>query len=417
MTRWLSLVGTFLALLSASVPLYAESARQGQSGRLVIVGGGLKADNAAVYRSFLDARPENAPTVVIVPTASGEPTSSAEAARDAMIGHGAATDDIVIAKIAIEDDPATRTVDESRWADNIASEIELAKIRKAGAIWFTGGDQSRITRLLLTEAGEDTPYLAAIRARHSSGVVIGGTSAGAAIMSGAMITGGDAIGALLPGEIGEELGLARGLHFLRGVLVDQHFGERARLGRLAVALARLQRVSPIGFGIDEDTALVVHPGQERAKVVGAGYVTILDARSARASLGDSVSIEGLIVGLAANGDGIDLRTGSVEPAWYRKDTRGREYFDRTALSGGGMAVAGTGLADVIGEALMDNSAASEVVRYSFSGDRGVAYRFARQDTSRAAWGRDEADDAAYAISGVRFDIEPVIVSIRSLEKE
>lgn len=385
-------------------------------GQLVIVGGGLKADNAAVYRSFLDARPEGASQIVVIPAASGEPSASAQATRDAMVRHGAAPEDIVIAQIALRDDPGTRTIDESRWANNVNTDSEIAKVEAAGAIWFTGGDQSRITSLLLTAEGEDTPYLTAIRARHKAGAVLGGTSAGAAIMSGAMITGGDAIGALLPGEVGEELGLARGIHFLRSALVDQHFGERARLGRLAVALMQLQKISPIGFGIDENTALVVQPGQAKARVVGAGSVTVLDARTAKAASGNRIAIQELVLGLAGNGDLIDIAGGSVEAAWYRKPTAGREYFSEAAPSGGGMAVAGSALEDVIGEALMDNSASQEVVRYSFSGGLGIAYRFTQERSSRAAWGRDPEGNPAYSISGVRFDIEPVTISITASEE-
>lgn len=80
-----------------------------------------------------------------------------------------------------------------------------------------------------------------------------------------------------------------------------------------------------------------------------------------------------------------------------------------------MAIQGTTLAEVIGEALMDNSASNEVVRYSFSGDLGIACRFSQTDVSSAAWGRDEGGKPAYSISRVGFDIEPVDVSIRPLE--
>ncbi len=401
----------FLFLLAALPrPAFAE-------GHLVIVGGGLKVDNEAVYRAFLDARPDGSPGILIIPAASGEASASAAAARDAMVKHGASSAGIAIAEIALKDDPGTRTVDESRWARNVDSEEELAKIGNAGAIWFTGGDQSRITGLLLTNSGEDTPYLAAIRGRYAAGAVIGGTSAGAAIMSGAMLTGGDSIGALLPGEVGEEISLARGLHFLRSTLIDQHFGERARLGRLAVALIRLKKALPMGLGIDEDTALVVQPGQLSATIIGGGYVTVLNAAGATASPGEHAHITDLSVSLAGEGDEIDLTDGSVKPAWYRKDTKGREYFERAAPEGGGMAVQGTMLAEVIGEALMDNAASDEVVRYSFSGDLGIAYRFSQTNSSRAAWGRDEAGKAAYSISGVGFNIEPVAVSIRPLGDE
>ena len=232
-----------------------------------------------------------------------------------------------------------------------------------------------------------------------------------------MITQGDSIGALLPGDAGEEVLLARGLHFLRNNLIDQHFGQRARLGRLAVALVQLRKALPIGLGIDENTALVVQPGQQSATIVGAGYVTVLNAAEASASPAQPARITGLTVGLAANGDVIDLADGAVKPAWYRKDTKDREYYERAVPPVGGMAAQGAMLADVIGEALMDNANAEEVVRYSFSGDRGVAYRFTQTDASRAAWGRDEAGKAAYAISDVQFDIEPISVSIQPIEEK
>ena len=85
------------------------------------------------------------------------------------------------------------------------------------------------------------------------------------ITGGAGYIGSHMVWALL--DAGEDVGLARGLHFLRNNLIDQHFGERARFGRLAVALIRLKKALPIGLGIDENTALVVAPGQRSATIL------------------------------------------------------------------------------------------------------------------------------------------------------
>ena len=219
-----------LALLALAGPARAEE------GTLVIVGGGLEPGNAAVHKAFLNARPADAPAIVIIPAASGEPQTSADSFAEALVSHGAKANDIAAIRLAMIDDPATEDVDESRWAANAASaeeivrrlflicEKEIAKISKAGAIWFTGGDQSRITALLIGADGRETPMLAAIRQRLREGAVVGGSSAGAAIMSDPMITQGDTLAALLPGSPGEPMALGRGLGFVTGALVDQPRG-------------------------------------------------------------------------------------------------------------------------------------------------------------------------------------------------
>lgn len=147
-------------------------------------------------------------------------------------------------------------------------------------VWFNGGDQSRLTAVL---AG--TPLLAAIRARYEAGAVIGGTSAGAAVMSDSMLTGRQRRpGADTIGYFGDEyprvarasIELVPGFAFLPGALVDQHFIRRERHNRLLAAV--LERPGMIGVGIDEGTALEVRGGMW--SVVGASAVMIYDARRA-----------------------------------------------------------------------------------------------------------------------------------------
>ncbi len=396
-----------LGLSSVFAPAVAA-----QAGSLVIVGGGLEPGNSHIYEAFLQARPADAIRIVIIPAASEEPSLAAESVRKTLVRHGANEAEIAIIRLAMIDDPSTESVNESRWSEAARSADEIAKLAGAGAIWFTGGDQSRISGLLINPDGSDTPMLAKIRSRHGRGAVIGGTSAGAAMMSVGMITGGDSVGALLPGGVGEELLLARGLGFLKTGLVDQHFGQRARLGRLAAALMLLQDRSRVGFGIDEDTALVVSGDQTQASVVGAGYVTVLDARTAKSNLAAHKRISGLLLGLAAHGDTIRLPNGEVMPALFRKPTGGREYFNAEPVDAGGMAIAGSNLASVIGEGLLDNSAADQIVRHSFAGGAGVTYSFTQGPSARGWWGRDPAGRARYAADGVGFDIVPISVTIR-----
>jgi cyanophycinase len=397
-----------LALLAS-----AATAARAEGGTLVIVGGGLDPANAEVWGALLEARPADARAIAIIPAASGEAGASAAAAARALERHGARPEEIVTIRLAAVDDRDTPDVDESTWARNAHDPAEIAAIARAGAIWFTGGDQARITATLVEKDGSDTPMLAAIRQRLAAGAAVGGTSAGAAIMSVGMIGQGDTLGALLPGDAGEPLVLTRGLGFLPGALVDQHFGERARLGRLAAALTDNAAIQRIGLGIDEDTALVVALGARSARVAGSGYVTLLDARAARrAQPGGRIAIEGLALSLAGAGDAIDLAAMQVTPAPVRKPTKGREYVERPLPGGGGMGYGDQSLAGVVGEGLLDNAAATHAERVTFAGSDGVIYRFVETAASRGWWGRDNAGRARYTVDGVAFDITPITVEIR-----
>ncbi|WP_141736230.1 cyanophycinase [Oligoflexus tunisiensis] len=143
-------------------------------------------------------------------------------------------------------------------------EKSLAAIESASGVFFTGGDQFRITSLL-----GGTRVDALLHARHEDGLVLAGTSAGASMMSTTMIIEGSAHDTARVGMVR----LGAGLEFLPGVLIDQHFAQRGRINRLLSAIAEYPH--HLGIGIDENTALVVH-GHE-FEVIGTGSVTVIDA--------------------------------------------------------------------------------------------------------------------------------------------
>jgi cyanophycinase len=180
------------------------------------------------------------------------------------------------------------------------SDSVVEAIERATGVFFTGGSQLRITRLL-----GDTRLDRALHRRHERGLVVAGTSAGAAMMSGVMITGVQPAAPHRAGTV--ELG--RGMEFLPGVLIDQHFEERGRLRRLVAAVA--QNPHDLGIGIDEDTAIVVEGGVFR--VVGKGAVTVVDAGQLSYTNmgvikpGDPLSIYDLRIHILSAGHGFDLR--------------------------------------------------------------------------------------------------------------
>jgi cyanophycinase len=137
----------------------------------------------------------------------------------------------------------------------------------AKVIFFSSGDQVRITSRL-----GGTVLCDAIRKLYDSGVTLAGTSAGTSCMSETMLVGGS-------GEeshkVGAALLMAPGLGLMTNVIIDQHFAERGRIGRLLGAVAQNPRI--LGVGIDEDTAIIVNEG--RFRVFGSGAVYVIDAIS------------------------------------------------------------------------------------------------------------------------------------------
>ncbi|MGA7935769.1 MAG: cyanophycinase [Kovacikia sp.] len=165
----------------------------------------------------------------------------------------------VFERLGVED---IRIIDSERQEDSDTSHT-LEKVDQATGIFFTGGDQARIIDLVY-----GTKLDTAIRQRRAEGAVIGGTSAGAAMMPDVMIVEGDS--GTNPRANVVEMG--PGMGFLPGVVIDQHFAQRGRLGRLISAL--ILQPAVLGFGIDENTAIIVD-GDE-FEVIGQGAVTIVD---------------------------------------------------------------------------------------------------------------------------------------------
>src|SRR3954447_8535390 len=173
---------------------------------------------------------------------------------------------------------------------------QLSKpIEDARCVFFTGGDQLRITAHI-----GDTPVYQRIRDMIDHGGIVAGTSAGAAVMSDTMIIGGESDNTP---KVGEIVRMAPGFGFLRGYIVDVHFSERGRIGRLVGAVA--QNPAIMGIGIDEDTALFVSAGC--GEVFGDGGVWFVDGMQAygsnvaEGSADETLSIENVHVNVLNKG--------------------------------------------------------------------------------------------------------------------
>jgi cyanophycinase len=217
-------------------------------GQLMIIGGAEdKEGDCKILREFVRRAGGLQARVVVMTVATGLPDEVGETYTG------------VFERLGVED---VRVVDTAS-RDDASNPQAIADIEQATGIFFTGGNQARITECL-----KDTELDAALHKRFSEGAVIAGTSAGAAMMPDTMIVEGES-------ENNPKLDtvtMDRGMGFFPGVVIDQHFAQRGRLGRLLSAVA--QQPAVLGFGIDENTAIAINTHE--VEVIGESSVTIVD---------------------------------------------------------------------------------------------------------------------------------------------
>ncbi len=403
--------------------IHAEVFAQG--GNLVIAGGGLHDDNAEVFEEIIRLSGDSSALVGIIPAAGGSPMQSYLGFRDILKRYGLKETQIRLIRIATEDDKTTQE-DESLWIGNAYDSATCRQIRECTGIWFSGGDQMRVTRALLTAEGNDTPALESIRSILARGGMVGGTSAGAAIQSKIMIGGGSSMGALMYGITNiyseEEvdgrgkLFLTQGLGFFPEGVVDQHFDRRARLGRLALALFKNSDRYSLGFGIDENTALIYNLKNRFITVKGNGGVCLMDISSARYQKKGNMPFL-LDIGLSYLTAGDSLKLGSMQfiPAKNKVKVAGRENYQIIELPSTGL-LSGSGftLMDFISVYLIDNKSLDTISTVTFSG-QGFGFKIElRKAKNTEGFMADLPDDEKYSFYGVRLNIIPVQVEIKEL---
>ncbi|MBK7644510.1 MAG: cyanophycinase [Planctomycetes bacterium] len=232
-------------------------------------------------------------------------------ARAISLGGGAASKVVVFPQAS--ELPDTGDSSAAVWRDNGAGEVNVADtkdeaaalklVESASIIWFPGGVQSR----LMSALGAKLPE--AIRTRYRQGAVVGGTSAGAAVMSGVMLTGD------VESDSPDDGGLtfvrsstvvtARGLGLVEWAVIDQHFIRRRRFNRLLSVVLDHPRL--VGIGIDERTAILVH--DRSFEVIGESNVLVIDARDAdeiQAKKGLRSTATGIKLDLLGHGMRFDL---------------------------------------------------------------------------------------------------------------
>jgi cyanophycinase len=272
-----TLLSLLACTLSITVGLAAvnRAGETGPKGKLVIVGGGGTTDEI-VERALALAGGKDA-RMLIVPQAAEDDKKSGEDSKKYWMDKGATHVDIL---------------------DPTDEKAGLELVAKADFIWMPGGDQVRLVDHLAK-----TALPAAMRKRYQDGAVVGGTSAGAAVMSNVMVIGGDKADLKSVRSGGTET--TEGFGFWPAAIVDQHFVKRQRFTRLLACV--LDHPDLVGVGIDEKTAVVVADGH--CEVIGESTVLVLDARAAQkraAKAGETLSASGLQLNGLHRGDKFDV---------------------------------------------------------------------------------------------------------------
>lgn len=256
---------------------------------LLIIGGAEdKIGRATILRRFVRLAGGRNARLVIIPSASSRAGETVETYTTAFGRLGATTVDVV--------NPRSRQA--------AAGTALVQAMDNATGVFITGGNQLKLAQLFV-----GTPLADAIFRAHERGAVVAGTSAGASIMSQFMISlGADGV---TPRQRTSQL--TSGLGLLPGVIIDQHFDERGRYGRLMSLVASSPNL--LGVGIDEDTAAEVQDGS-RLTVVGAGAVFVVDARQAVSDVPEArqhapLLISGAVVHSLPAGAKFDLHTAQL----------------------------------------------------------------------------------------------------------
>ena len=269
----------------------AKIAEGQQRGFIIPIGGAEeRVDDPIILQRFVELCGDENANIVIIPTAS-------------QLAETGPNYEVIFRNLNVKN--AISLPINSR--EDAEREDYLAALESATGIFITGGNQLRLSTIL-----GGTSVAQSIRKLNSEGVHVAGTSAGAAIMPEHMIAGGST--GALPNEQG--VTFAPGLGLISKVLLDQHFSQRNRLGRLLSAVSYNPFAS--GLGICENTAAFIAP-DGLLEVVGHGSITVVDpsdlqhSSMAEARTGDSITLIGLKLHMLSHGDTYCLNTRVASP--------------------------------------------------------------------------------------------------------
>ncbi|MFZ6846423.1 cyanophycinase [Undibacterium sp. RuTC16W] len=254
-----SVLTYFMEAVQAAEPVLPENA-----GTLVIIGGALRTDNAPVWEKIVQLAGGKNTKIAVIPAGAASPENTGASLAAKLNLYGA---DAFVVPLSVK----WKNQDVRR----VANDAQIAsQIRAAGGVYFSGGDQSKITQALFNADGSQTEVLKAIWNVYQKGGVIAGSSAGAAIMSSTMFYQPKSVLSVLQQGVTEGKEIGPGLGFIGDkIFIDQHLIIRGRFARMIPAMQA--KNYQIGLGIDENTAMVIR-NRNDIEIIGYKGALLID---------------------------------------------------------------------------------------------------------------------------------------------
>lgn len=273
-----------LLIVSLSIPVCSQT-----KGKLVIIGG---VQTSEIVKKYVELAGGKDARIIVIPNAGSDPVYWSKEQVKEFTELGAQADYLLFTR---------------ETADN---ESNLKKMDWANAVFFLGGDQSVLTRDML-----GTKLLEKVFNIYNNGGVVGGSSAGAAVMSEVMITGNELVNpdsndAFITIEK-NNIETKKGFGFIKNAIIDQHFLKRKRHNRTISAV--IEHPNLLGIAIDESTSIIVYPN-DTFEVLGKNQVLVYDATSAtniREDFKGNLGISNMKLHVLISGDKFDMKNKQV----------------------------------------------------------------------------------------------------------
>lgn len=365
-------------------------------GTLVIIGGGLRGENEPVWERIVELAGGKGARIAVFGSASANPERAARLDVERLNFYGA---DAFVVPVAVR----LPNTDYRAAANDPAL---AAMVSSAAGAYFVGGDQARITEALRKSDGSSTLILDALWDMYRRGGVIAGTSAGAAIMSSTMFYNVSSVLSTLKRGVADGMEMAPGLGFIGDdIFVDQHLLVRGRFARmLPVMLAKGYK---LGLGIDENTAMIIHPNRE-VEVIGYKGALLINLAGATTVPGD-FNVSNARISYLDNGDRFKIDTHIFTPS---PDKAGGKFDPARPYYKGPLFTADvlghTTIVDLMTKLL--DSDQPDAIGIAFGSPRdlqadlGFEFRLSRINDS-VGFASAVAD--AYSVYNVRLDVKPI----------
>lgn len=403
-------IATCTVHATVAAPLTQPTTEIAIAGYAVPIGGGLKGNNEEVWARLVHLAGGKGAKFAVFGLASEDPEGSARQAITELERRGAVCTYIPVS-------PQIKGLD---LAKAVRDPLFIEQVSASTGVFFTGGAQERIVDTL-QPGGKTTPLLDAVRGVQQRGGVVAGTSAGAAIMSAVMFRDAPEVLDVMKGKLRFGKEFDRGLGFASaGVLVDQHFLRRGRIGRL-IPLMRAQGYQ-FGLGVEENSAAIFH-GDE-IEVMGAKGALLIDLSAAVSDPKlKEFNLRNARLSFLDRGDRYNIRTRTVLPSSsklaaqkldpntpdykpsYSHDPFYLDMFGDNIIANAMLFLIDSDKTEVRGLAFDARPAASDP-----KGKLGFLFRLYKDADSLGWYSEDSVDEENYTVINLHLDIGPVRMS-------